>query len=113
MPAQQHHADSAKNKGQRRQQSGLSVTYTEVLDDRRQEEGNTVACRVQTEVHYSAEQYARIGESLKQGQMLDLFLVALFGCLHVLQPRNLIPLQPVRLVWKVGEIEHHAEADEN
>src|SRR6185369_14708955 len=104
MSTEQYHADATENKGQRGQQSGLGIAHPEVLDDGRQEEGNSVARRIQTEVDQSAQQDADIGERLKQGKMLDFLLVALLGCLHILQPRNLIFLQPVRLARKIGEI---------
>src|SRR6185312_4750211 len=45
--------------------------------------------------------------------MFDFLLVALLGCLHVLQPRNLILLQPLGLPRKIREIEKHAESHQN
>ena len=44
---------------------------------------HAVACRVETEVHQSAQQNARIGQRLPQGKDVQTaLLVALFGGLH-------------------------------
>src|SRR4051794_38143074 len=56
MPAEQNHANTAENKRQRGQQSGLSVAYAKAFDDSRQEEGNAVARCIQTKINQSAEQ---------------------------------------------------------
>jgi hypothetical protein len=69
-----------KTKRQGGQQSGLGVTHAKAFDDGRQEEGNAVACRVQTKINQSAEQNPDIRKRLKQRKMLDLFLVSFFGC---------------------------------
>jgi hypothetical protein len=54
MLTEQYHADASENKGHRSQQSGLGIAHPEVLDDGRQEEGNAVARRIQTEIDQSA-----------------------------------------------------------
>src|SRR5258705_10563088 len=107
---EQHHADAAEDKRQSGQQSGLGIANAKVLDDGWQEEGNSVARRVQAEIYQSAQQNAGIREGLKQGKMFDLLLVPFLGCLHVLQPSNFVLLQPAGLARKIGQINQHTES---
>src|SRR5882724_6990375 len=45
--------------------------------------------------------------------MFDLLLVLFLGCLHGLQPRDFILLQPAGLAREVGQIEQHTDSDQN
>src|SRR5882672_1303682 len=82
--AEQHHADAAEYEGQGGQQSGLGIAHAKGRDDGGQEEGNSVACRVQAEIHQGAEQNADIRKCLEQRQMFDPFLVSSLVFLHAL-----------------------------
>ena len=55
VQTEQHHADAAEDKRQRGQQSGLGIAHAKVLDDGWQEEGNSVARRIEAEIDESAE----------------------------------------------------------
>ncbi len=102
-----------KTKGNAASSPVLGIADPEVLDDGRQEEGNAVARRIQAEIDQRAHQNADVREGLKQGEMFDLLLVLFLGGLNILQPRNLVRLQPARLARKIGQIEQHAEADQD
>ena len=49
----------------------------------------------------------------RKREVLDLFLVCLLGGLHVLQPGDLVLLQPARLAREIGQIDQDADADQN
>src|ERR1700692_543499 len=103
MPTEQHHAHTTEDKWQSGQQSGLGVAHAKAFDDSWQEEGNSIARCVHTEINQSGEQDADIRKRLEQRKMFDLFLVSFLGFLHTLKPSNFIFLQPAGLARKAGK----------
>src|SRR6516164_704608 len=111
---ERHHSDRGAYRRERRQQAGLEIRDSEVLDDRRQEEADAVAGGILREIDNRPRQNPRIADRLQETQ------IAMVGRLQMsllieppLQPGSFILLQPTGKRRTVGQIEQDPKSHED